>query len=86
MNDSLSAAMPSVDLTNCEREPIHTPGHVQPHGMLLALNPATLRVAQWSVNALTVLRLSAEQLRDRPSALLSTVRISLATHLELEIA
>ena len=26
-----------VDLTNCDREPIHIPGSVQPFGFLLAL-------------------------------------------------
>ena len=25
-----------IDLTNCEREPIHIPGTIQPHGVLLA--------------------------------------------------
>ena len=25
---------PSVDLTNCDREPIHIPGSIQPHGCL----------------------------------------------------
>ncbi len=33
-----------VDLTNCDREPIHIPGSVQPHGALLAVDPKTLRV------------------------------------------
>src|SRR5262245_22279301 len=28
---------PQVDLTNCDREPIHIPGSVQPFGFLLAL-------------------------------------------------
>ncbi|WP_349367415.1 HWE histidine kinase domain-containing protein [Salinarimonas sp.] len=35
-----------ADLTNCDREPIHVPGSVQPHGLLLALDPPTLAVAQ----------------------------------------
>jgi len=26
----------AVDLTNCDREPIHVPGAIQPHGVLLA--------------------------------------------------
>src|SRR5687768_11023244 len=66
MNSAPSATMPGVDLSNCDREPIHTPGHVQPHGMLLALDPASLKVVQWSVNALTALGLSVDQLRERP--------------------
>ena len=32
-----------VDLTNCEDEPIHIPGAIQPHGLLLAVDPDTLR-------------------------------------------
>jgi two-component system, chemotaxis family, sensor kinase Cph1 len=32
------------DLTNCDREPIHIPGSIFPHGALLALDPATLRI------------------------------------------
>lgn len=40
----------SVDLTNCDREPIHVPGHVQPFGSLLALDPESLRVLQASEN------------------------------------
>ena len=27
-----------VDLTNCEREPIHIPGSVQPRGALIAVS------------------------------------------------
>jgi light-regulated signal transduction histidine kinase (bacteriophytochrome) len=36
----------AVELTNCDREPIHIPGSVQPHGALLAVDPKTLRVVQ----------------------------------------
>jgi light-regulated signal transduction histidine kinase (bacteriophytochrome) len=36
----------SLDLTNCDREPIHIPGSIQPHGMLLTLDPAGLKVLQ----------------------------------------
>ena len=31
-----------IDLTNCDREPIHLPGAVQPYGALLALHAETL--------------------------------------------
>jgi light-regulated signal transduction histidine kinase (bacteriophytochrome) len=34
MSDSQTAA---VDLTNCESEPIHRPGAIQPHGVLSEL-------------------------------------------------
>ncbi|HXU74557.1 MAG TPA: ATP-binding protein [Polyangia bacterium] len=39
----------TVDLTNCDREPIHIPGTIQPHGVLLALSPS-LTVMQTSAN------------------------------------
>ncbi|WP_366296222.1 diguanylate cyclase [Paenibacillus sp. AN1007] len=29
-----------VDLNNCDKEPIHIPGFIQPHGVLLAIDPA----------------------------------------------
>src|SRR4028119_1987688 len=28
---------PGLDLTACDREPIHIPGSIQPHGILLAI-------------------------------------------------
>lgn len=35
-----------TDLTNCDKEPIHIPGHIQSHGFLLALDRKTL-VVDW---------------------------------------
>jgi two-component system, chemotaxis family, sensor kinase Cph1 len=35
-----------IDLTSCDREPIHIPGAIQPHGVLLAADPASLIVIQ----------------------------------------
>jgi two-component system, chemotaxis family, sensor kinase Cph1 len=40
-----------VDLTTCEREPIHVPGAVQPHGVLLAVERGDHRVVVASANA-----------------------------------
>ena len=36
---------PTFDLTSCDREPIHIPGAIQPHGILLVLDAATGRLA-----------------------------------------
>ena len=33
-----------VDLSGCDREPIHVPGSIQPHGVMLVADPATLAV------------------------------------------
>ena len=52
MSDVLTAA-PSApaspselgqDLTDCDREPIHIPGSIQPHGLLLVVEAAGLTV------------------------------------------
>ena len=40
-----------VDLDLCAREPIRTPGAIQPHGALLCLDAATLDIRQRSANA-----------------------------------
>src|SRR5687767_3342530 len=39
-------AFGQVDLTNCDREPIHIPGSIQAHGVLLAFDMETLEVVQ----------------------------------------
>lgn len=39
-----------VDLTNCDREPIHIPGHIQSHGFLLALQPESLTIERLTDN------------------------------------
>jgi light-regulated signal transduction histidine kinase (bacteriophytochrome) len=52
--DLLPAGTP-VDLTNCDREPVHLVGGVQPYGALLVVDPADLRVRQASANAAALL-------------------------------
>ena len=59
-----------VDLTDCDREPIHVPGTIQPHGVLLALTEPALTVAQVSDNAPLQLALSVDDILGRP---LSTI-------------
>ena len=39
-------ATPSVDISNCDREPIHIPGAILPHGAMLVLDADTLEVLQ----------------------------------------
>lgn len=43
-----------VDLTNCDREPIHLPGSVQPHGAMLVCDPTTFRITFASANLLEI--------------------------------
>ncbi|MDQ2902850.1 MAG: GAF domain-containing protein [Ktedonobacteraceae bacterium] len=40
----------SIDLTNCEREPIHIPGSIQPHGVLFVLAEPAFTIVQVSEN------------------------------------
>lgn len=41
---------PSVDLTNCDREPIHIPGSIQPHGCLVACDAGAVTILRHSLN------------------------------------
>lgn len=47
---------PTVDLSNCDREPIHIPGSIQPHGCLLACDPGITVVRRYSANSTEMLR------------------------------
>jgi chemotaxis family two-component system sensor kinase Cph1 len=51
-----------VDLTHCDKEPIHIPGAIQPHGALLVLREPELTVTHVSENAPAILGLPAGQL------------------------
>ncbi|RZM20272.1 MAG: hypothetical protein EOO88_36665, partial [Pedobacter sp.] len=39
-----------VNLTNCDKEPIHIPGKVQSHGFLIAVNSSSLQISFVSEN------------------------------------
>lgn len=43
--------MITVDLTNCDREPIHIPGSVQPHGCLIVCDAEVVTIRRHSANA-----------------------------------
>jgi light-regulated signal transduction histidine kinase (bacteriophytochrome)/CheY-like chemotaxis protein len=61
---------PPIDLTNCDREPIHVPGAVQPHGVLLACRGPAFTIVQVSDN-------SEALLKQPPAALLGASIASL---------
>ncbi len=58
----------TVNLTNCDREPIHTPNHIQPQGLLMVLAEPDLRIVQVSENAPEILGLAVADLLERPLA------------------
>lgn len=59
-------ASQEIDLTACEREPIHIPGSIQPHGILIAVSSADGSIAHASINTESVLGLDAASLLKRP--------------------
>jgi light-regulated signal transduction histidine kinase (bacteriophytochrome) len=54
---NVPSAVSDLDLTACEREPIHVPGSIQPHGLLVAISSADRRITRASANIETVLGL-----------------------------
>jgi chemotaxis family two-component system sensor kinase Cph1 len=58
----------AVNLTNCDREPIHIPSLIQPHGVLIVLTEPDLRIAQVSANSFDILGIAPDDLLDRPLA------------------
>ncbi len=58
----------SLDLDTCAREPIHIPGAIQPHGILLALQEPELRIIQASVNARNLVNGKLQSVVNQPLA------------------
>jgi diguanylate cyclase (GGDEF)-like protein len=57
-----------LPLTECDREPIHIPGAVQPHGALLAVDPATWYVTHASANLAAFIVSEAADVLGQPVA------------------
>jgi chemotaxis family two-component system sensor kinase Cph1 len=54
-----------ITLTNCDREPIHLPGLVQPYGFVLCLDERTKLIVQVSDNVEAHVGISADQMLGR---------------------
>jgi chemotaxis family two-component system sensor kinase Cph1 len=52
----------TITLTNCDREPIHIPGLVQPYGFVLCLNETTKQIVQVSDNVEAHVGISVDRL------------------------
>lgn len=61
----------SVDLTNCDKEPIHIPGKVQSHGFLIAIDKNDLTIKYLSENTADFLSIVPRKLLDQPVSILS---------------
>ena len=57
---------PGLDLTACDREPIHIPGSIQPHGILLAIRLSDEIMTYASANAAAILGLDSASVLGRP--------------------
>jgi light-regulated signal transduction histidine kinase (bacteriophytochrome) len=57
-----SAEALAAAIEQCAREPIQTPGTIQPHGFMLVLDPSTLVILQASANTEAWLGVSAQAL------------------------
>src|SRR4051812_48620179 len=58
--------MAQIDLTNCDREPIHIPGRVQSHGFLLAVDKNSYQITYVSDNISDYTSTTADQLLEKP--------------------
>lgn len=64
INETITAK--NVDLSNCDREQVHIPGAIQPHGTLLTIAESGLVVLQASVNCEAVLGVPHKRLIGQP--------------------
>lgn len=74
----------SIDLSACDREPIHVPGAIQPHGVLFALDEGGRIVEQVSANVSDVLHAPVEEVLGRPLDALFDSEVAQAVRAALE--
>ena len=60
------AGREQIDLTSCDREPIHIPGSIQPHGALIALREGGLRPVSVSASIADFTGLAPEDAIEAP--------------------
>ncbi len=66
LNEAYSIKRHGASITNCDDEPIHTPGCIQAHGAILVLRPSDLQIMQVSENSLIWLGIPPEALLGKP--------------------
>ncbi|HHP7231202.1 MAG TPA: GAF domain-containing protein, partial [Xenococcaceae cyanobacterium] len=76
LNQTTDINLKNVDLTNCDREPIHIPNLIQPHGVLLAVAAVEYTILQVSLNTAKLLKIRPQELLNQPlSELLGSVQV-----------
>lgn len=58
----------TTDITNCDKEPIHIPGAILPHGAMLVLDSKTFEILQVAGDVTGLLRASQEELLGHSAA------------------
>ncbi|MEA5617377.1 ATP-binding protein [Cronbergia sp. UHCC 0137] len=77
--------MEITDFTNCDREPIHIPGSIQPHGILFVLQEPDLTILQVSNNTFNLINCHPENLVNKPlTTLLNSKQIKAIKDCSLE--
>jgi two-component system, chemotaxis family, sensor kinase Cph1 len=66
MSERVTDLTQTADLTNCDREPIHIPGLIQPHGVLLVLQQPDLKIIQVSSNSFELVGWHPQELLGNP--------------------
>jgi len=66
--EAAAQSQSAVTVTNCDTEPIHIPGSIQPYGFLLCLDPATCLIVQASSNTAALVGVPATELLGQPVA------------------
>ena len=59
------ADLDEVNFTNCDREPIHIPNLIQPHGVLIAVDAVEYNILQVSLNTSQMLGIEPEELLNK---------------------
>ncbi len=82
MMKAMEPAFGEADLSNCEREKIHLPGSIQPHGALLVMREPDLTIIQASASAAQFLNLKGDLLgQPLPASIADSLRAMLAESL-----
>jgi two-component system, chemotaxis family, sensor kinase Cph1 len=65
MSSPAQCLEPRVDVSQCDTEPVHIPGAIQPHGILLVLDPLDLTITGVSDNAQRIIGVAPRALLGR---------------------
>ena len=83
MPTAITPVAPLPDLSQCDAEPIHLPGSIQSHGVLLVLHGPALRITQVSHTCQALLGVAVDALLEHELATVLGAALADAVHLAL---